>query len=240
MSMPGVLLLCTNDAIGMFEDIELYLITWIFAFSTTQMPAAIGRCDKYDDFYHNRTIHSPCMLLYANSGKGTLTTLTYPSRALWSRFSNKFIVDLQYTGNDSFFDLQMPYLAGILTLLLLLIYFYIGQKIHMDLMSLRDAIYLTEWYGYPLKIQRYIHFMMLRSTQPFYLSAYGIMQLNLENFVGVSGYRDVGISKPLMRLFILRCWSGSILLSCCCVAWEILGIWVWCNSNERSVNVGYM
>lgn len=76
-------------------------------------------------------------------------------------------------------------LAVGLPLILLGLTFFMGQRIHTNAMSLNDAIYQTHWPGYPLSVRRYVVLMMLRSQQSYYLSAYGIMQLHLENFVQV-------------------------------------------------------
>lgn len=92
----------------------------------------------------------------------------------------------QYNGTDFLTDLQMPILAFVSLLLTLAIYFYLGQRFHSNLIDLSDAIYDTEWQQYPRSIQRFVQLMMMRSQRPFYLSAYGLLELNLENFVGVS------------------------------------------------------
>lgn len=92
----------------------------------------------------------------------------------------------QYSGTVSLYELQMPYLATIFSLLILLTLFYFGQKVHTNLLELSDVIYQLEWYRYSPRVRRFMLLMLLRAQQPFYLSAYGIMALNLENYVGVS------------------------------------------------------
>lgn len=108
-----------------------------------------------------------------------------------------FFVNFQYSGTNFFYDLRMSFLASITPLALLYIYFHIGQEIHSNSLDLNYVVYQTEWYRYPCKVQRYLNFMILRSQQPFYLSAYGIMKLNSENYVGV-GER---IEKNKQKLF---------------------------------------
>lgn len=80
----------------------------------------------------------------------------------------------------------MPIFMVIFGLLLLQILFYFGEKVHSDLLNISHMIYETEWHRYPCKIRLYVLLMMVRSQKPFYLSAYGIIDLHLINFVGVS------------------------------------------------------
>lgn len=83
-------------------------------------------------------------------------------------------------------DLEMPFTVSTFPLVILFMYFYMGQKYHSLLMGLSDAIYQTKWHGYPRSVRRFILLMILRSQRPFYLSAYGMMTLTLENYVRVS------------------------------------------------------
>lgn len=68
----------------------------------------------------------------------------------------------------------------------LLIYFGLGQLFHSILASMSDKVYQTEWHRYPRSLKYSVLFMIKRSQKPFYLSAFGMMALNLENFVTVS------------------------------------------------------
>lgn len=92
----------------------------------------------------------------------------------------------QYRGNNFLYDLQVPILASVFPLVLLAILFYLGQKFHMNALNLSGAIYQSEWYQYPHRVQRCVLLIMIRSQQPFYLSGYGMIELHLENFVSVS------------------------------------------------------
>lgn len=83
-------------------------------------------------------------------------------------------------------DLQLPIAGTACSLLLLFAMFYVGQRLHSSLMDLYDVIYQLEWYRYPRKVQRLLLFTMMRAQQPFYISAYGVMPCDLENFLGVS------------------------------------------------------
>lgn len=57
---------------------------------------------------------------------------------------------------------------------------------HTKLIDLSDAIYQSEWHRYPRGPRRFVHLMIMQSQKPFYLSAFGIVALNLENYIGVS------------------------------------------------------
>lgn len=80
----------------------------------------------------------------------------------------------------------MPILGTVAPLVIMFIYFYLGQKFHTDLMDLSDAIYQTKWYRYPSNVNRFVLIMMMRSQQPYFLSAFGAIKLNFVNFVHVS------------------------------------------------------
>lgn len=82
--------------------------------------------------------------------------------------------------------MEMSIVVIILGLLVLFALFYLGQKMHCDLLELSDMIYQSDWYRYPRSVRRFVLLMILRSQQPVYLSAYGIMRLNLVNFVNVN------------------------------------------------------
>lgn len=65
-------------------------------------------------------------------------------------------------------------------------FFDLRQKFHSNVMDLGSAIYQTEWYRYIRNVQHCILLMIMRSQQPFYLSAFGVMALNLNDFVRLS------------------------------------------------------
>lgn len=111
------------------------------------------------------------------------------------RISSLFFLRIFSTREIIFFyDLQMAFLGFCASFFLLFILFKLGQILHTDLKTLSDTIYETEWYRYPLSIQRSLQLMMMRSQRPFFLSASGIMALNLENFVGVSLRQRIELS----------------------------------------------
>lgn len=131
----------------------------------------------------------------------------------------QYIVTFQYSGSVTIYDLQIPFLASVFPLILLAGLFYLGQKFHTISMRMSDAIHQIEWYHYPHSVQRFLLIMILRSQQPFYLSAYGIMELNMENFVGVSdrrcscGYEYiVGLIETLNLQLLKWMYSAYMLL----------------------------
>lgn len=97
-----------------------------------------------------------------------------------------FLVNFQYSGTNFLSDMQLPLMASALPLASLFVLFYMGQRIHSNLRDLSDAIYQTEWHRYPRGVRHFIQLMILRSQKPFHLSAYGIIELKLENYVAVS------------------------------------------------------
>lgn len=104
----------------------------------------------------------------------------------WPIYFFLWCIFFQYQGTNFFYDLQMPATSAMMYLNILHIFFYMSQKYNTNSMELSNAIYQTEWYQYPRSVQLFVLHMMMRSQQPFFLSAYGIMSLNLESFVGVS------------------------------------------------------
>lgn len=77
-------------------------------------------------------------------------------------------------------------MAVVVPLITLAIFYYLGQRIHSNMMDLSDTIYQTEWYQYPRSVRRFVLLMMMRSQRPFHLTANGLIRMNLENFVRVS------------------------------------------------------
>lgn len=84
------------------------------------------------------------------------------------------------------YDMAFPILAIIFNMTGLAIVFFLGQRIHTNMMSIADGLSQTMWYKCPLKVQRIILLMIMRSQQPFYLTAYGVVDLTLQNFLVVS------------------------------------------------------
>lgn len=69
---------------------------------------------------------------------------------------------------------------------LLYIFFYFGQKLNSNLLELSDMIYQSEWHQYTPSVRRFVLLMIMKAQRPVYLSAYGLIELNSENFVNVS------------------------------------------------------
>lgn len=92
----------------------------------------------------------------------------------------------QLKDSPSIEDLELPILAvGCFSNNLFTI-FYFGQILRTNLLELSDAIYESKWYKHPHYIHRCTSTMIMQAQRPFYLSAFGIMRCNLENFLGVS------------------------------------------------------
>lgn len=96
---------------------------------------------------------------------------------------------------------QVPILSICLSLQAIFNLFYFGQNVHSGLMDLSDMIYQSEWYRYPCSVQRFVLLMMKRAQKPFYLSAYGVMRCNLENFVRVSKKKETVSSTFIIFLW---------------------------------------
>lgn len=122
------------------------------------------------------------MQLDARYGEGTAVT----DQNRWSITKITDFLKFQYTGTDFIYDMQMAFVASASAIILLFVFFNFGQMFHTNLSSLGITIYRTEWYRYPRRVQLFVLFMIKRSQQSFYLSAFGIMAVNLQNYVGVS------------------------------------------------------
>lgn len=106
-------------------------------------------------------------------------------------------------------------MASIFGLIQLFIYFYIGQKFHTNLIELSDAIYQVNWHQYPLKVRRFVQLLILRSQRPFYLSAYGVMELNLMNYVKVTFELSIAhliTHGPILQFQLLKWVYSSFTL----------------------------
>lgn len=119
------------------------------------------------------------MQFFVYDGKGYKLG-SFPSSAA------KSSIQFQYTGNAIIYDLQMPFNAACFANNLLFILFNLGQMFHSKLIGLTDTIYQTEWHRYPRNVRRFVQLVIMRSQRPFYLSAFGIIELNLENYIAVS------------------------------------------------------
>lgn len=113
---------------------------------------------------------------------------------------------------------MFPIADALLTLQFLFVVFYIGQKLHSNLLELSDEIYQLEWHRYPRSLRRCAQLMMIRAQRPFYLSAYGIMPFTLANFVRVSLNRDYSLwvfrrdSHYLIDIQVLKGVYSAIML----------------------------
>lgn len=92
----------------------------------------------------------------------------------------------QYSGSNFIYDLQMPIMGSVFPLILLAGLYFLGQKFKAIPMEWSDINYQSDWHQYPRSVRRLCLIMLMRSQRPFGLRAYGIMELNLENFVRVS------------------------------------------------------
>lgn len=104
-----------------------------------------------------------------------------------------------------------PIAATTFILQVVFLLFYLGQMLHTNLIDLSEVIYQSEWHRYSQCMKYSVLIMIMRAQQPFYVSAYGVMHCNLENFVGVSEYQ-LGLqfffclAKPIrMAKQILQC-----------------------------------
>lgn len=105
----------------------------------------------------------------------------------WSRWPlDTEFLRFQYTGTDFIYDMQMAFVASASAIVLLFVFFNLGQMFHTSLSGLGVTIYQTEWYRYPRCAQFVVLLMIQRTQRSFYLSAFGIMEVNLQNYVGVS------------------------------------------------------
>lgn len=80
----------------------------------------------------------------------------------------------------------MAFLASVFANNVLLVLSILGQLYNTKLSNLYTMIYQSEWYRYPRSAQLYVQFIIMRSQKQFYLSAHGIMELTLTNYIGVS------------------------------------------------------
>lgn len=120
--------------------------------------------------------------------------------------SNKLFLNIQSTGFASIYDLQMAIFAALIPSTFLLFYSTFGQMFHSNLAGLSDTVYQTEWHRYPRRLQYFVLFAMKRSQKSFFLSAFGLMALNLENYLGVSV-----CEKVLITVFVSSNFTFQLL-----------------------------
>lgn len=117
------------------------------------------------------------------------------------------LLDFQSSGNSFLSNIQSPIMSVFLALNLLFVLFNYGQKLHSHLMNCSAMVYQTEWYRHPRSIKFFVLIMMMRTQKPFFLSAYGTMECNLGNFLGVNE-RENGRYIPKWISAILNLFSG--------------------------------
>lgn len=104
-------------------------------------------------------------------------------------------------------------MAIIFVLILLSIFFYIGQRLHTCLMGLGDRIYDSSWYQYPPKVQQCVLVIMTRTQQPFYITAYGMIKCDLKAFSQVKSSTDafnyVLFIQKLLAMRIINLFTGA-------------------------------
>lgn len=130
----------------------------------------------------------------------------------------------QYTGRNYLYDLQMPVIAIAIVMSLSFMYFFVGQMYHSQAMAFSDDVYEVEWYRYPRGVSRFLPLMIQRSQRPFFLGAFGVMTLNLENFVVVNKLNTGWhISHSLIGSNYFSCSNGFIRRSC---YWRVSSDWL--------------
>lgn len=104
--------------------------------------------------------------------------------------NSRMFLNFQHSGNSSVGGMQFLMVSIIFFVsgAGLALNFGAGQHFHSNMESLSGIIYQTEWYRYPQSVRRFMPMVILRAQQRFHLSAYGVMKLNLGNFVNVGGF----------------------------------------------------
>lgn len=154
--------------------------------SVFQTFASLGECTEPLYFADHNALVIKLMYLVAHVCEGN-EEICVSCKLTADRFIPYWFVFLsQYRGNNFIYDLQMPIMASGVSLTSLAILFYIGESFHLTVMEVSHAIYRLEWYRYPRNVQRLLILMILRAQEPFYLSAFDIVEVNLRNFLGVS------------------------------------------------------
>lgn len=92
----------------------------------------------------------------------------------------------QHLGTTPLGELQQTIAGTSFLLLFLFVLFYTGQILHSNLLEMADKVFEAEWYRYPCIVQRCLLLMAMQTQRPFFISAYGILKFNLENFLRVN------------------------------------------------------
>lgn len=136
-------------------------------------------------FYNANCDYDHLLLIRYREGQHCIIYLNYSTPEQWTSEFLNFISN-QYLDESSFVELQFPLVLMPSVLCILFSYFWIGQKLRSDLLQLSDDIYQLEWHRYPRSLRRFVSLMMMRAQKPFYINAFGFVQLKLETFVDVS------------------------------------------------------
>lgn len=165
-------------------------------FSFSQMHATTDQRDGWNHIFIRAAVHIGHMLFIADDREGTcIPRINWKLIAHCTGSCDPIPFHFQTMNGMSLSDLLMPICMVLFGLLLLQILFFFGEKLHFDLIHLNDMVYQSKWHRYPYKVRIFVLLVMMRAQRPFYLSAYGIIELNMVNFLQVSVIRICAVTS---------------------------------------------
>lgn len=95
---------------------------------------------------------------------------------------NDFSLLFQFINTNNHLLLEAG-MSGIMALMpFLFLLCYIGENVTTSYLDLTDKIFQLSWYMCPVKVQKYIPFMMLHGQKEIYFRSFGSLDCTLDTF----------------------------------------------------------
>lgn len=124
-------------------------------------------------------IHAVRKIVSSNKLNKTSTKEKYHYRKLFSH-----PISFQNFQHISYLLLQ-SIMTTIAILLIIFIFCYFGHMVTTECAMVADFVYNASWYRYPIYLQKSTLFIIARSQQPFYFTAYKMYKCTLQSFSSV-------------------------------------------------------
>lgn len=63
---------------------------------------------------------------------------------------------------------------------------YFGDRVTSALGDIQEAVYLCDWYSFPLGVQNYVPSILLIAQQPVYMSGFAALRCTMQTFETVT------------------------------------------------------
>lgn len=97
-----------------------------------------------------------------------------------------FVLFLQTMAKGEYKELHIALTSNSVIVQLLFTFCYFGDRLTTIALDINEAAYDIPWYRFPLKLQKLMLPIIMRSQKPFVLNGCGLTSLSLQSFKEVS------------------------------------------------------